>query len=315
MFVYLDESSFKNYLLGICKNKLFDVDDSTMETINVFSYIISLLENLKEKGVLIDYTETEMCDQFFKKFKRDLLTSFDNMNYFIKKFEKVMNEKADFYYFLTALNTMLGIDLTFDDCFLRNENNKHLIIYPKKVKVLAHVENTCSRRFIKDKDIDEDTLSKSGIYFIYGNDGKVDYIGKSASSAIRRSLESVKERGLYDFKKIEYRFTPPSNCGVYEAYYIAKYKPRCNVDMVYDDQTDIYIKNLKVDFVIDDKLYIDEEFLCSYIEPKSIPTELYLSNPTKYELCSLNAKGNREYLVNYYPKPLIQLSNTSIKLY
>ncbi len=311
MFVYSDVNGFNNYLLGICRNKELELNDSQISVIDSFSYIIDNLVKLKRKGIVIDFTNDGMCEQFIRMFKKDIHTTIDHMNYFIKKYEKVLNGSVDFYYFLTSLNTVFGIDLAFDSEFIKNQENRKYIIYPNRIKVLAHLNDLCSRRYIKDSEIGEENLKKSGIYFIYGNDSKIDYIGKSASSVIRRSLESVKERGLYDFKKIEYRFTQPSNCGIYEAYYIAKYKPKCNVDMIYEDETDIYIRKLDVGLVLDEKLYTDEQFYCSYTDVKPITVDEYINNPSKYEICNMNAKGNKEYMVNYYPKPLIITSNTS----
>src|SRR5690606_3557240 len=75
----------------------------------------------------------------------------------------------------------------------------------------------------------EDCANMSGVYFIYDKDDNISYIGKSVTCVVKRSLESMTERCLYDFTRIEIKPTKnQSDVEIYEKYYIQKYKPYCN---------------------------------------------------------------------------------------
>ena len=68
-----------------------------------------------------------------------------------------------------------------------------------------------------------------GCYFIYDNNEKIVYVGKSTSDLLSRSCTSAVERVLGDFSKIELlEFNTKAETSIFEIYYITKLKPKFN---------------------------------------------------------------------------------------
>lgn len=85
-------------------------------------------------------------------------------------------------------------------------------------------------------------MYKAGVYLLYSEEGNLGYVGRSYNLS-NRIPSSLKERGLHYFK---YAVTKSkSDANIYEAYYIAKYKPFLNGDMVTDDECTIELPELE----------------------------------------------------------------------
>lgn len=165
------------------------------------------------------------------------------MNYLSRKIVAFEQGKVDIYYVLTSFSTMLGVNVTFNEEFIYSKdiNNR---FYPSKIRALEIVTTTEKIYSITTEGLENSDIY--GIYFIYDKDGSIAYIGKSTSSAVDRSFASASERDLLDFSKIEVRETQTkSDVAIYEAYYISKYKPKYNSDLVYDDDPTMSLPDLK----------------------------------------------------------------------
>jgi hypothetical protein len=97
------------------------------------------------------------------------------------------------------------------------------------------------------KELKEEVLKCSnyaGVYMFYGQDKKtIIYVGKSARDLSERMrTSSMEKENIYYFS---YALTKTrSDVGIYEAYYIAKLKPKYNIDMVEDDELTIELPEL-----------------------------------------------------------------------
>ena len=82
-----------------------------------------------------------------------------------------------------------------------------------------------------------DCTNSSGVYFIYDKDNLLAYIGKSVNCVVTRCFQSIKERDLESFSKIEIiPICTKVDTDIYESYYIQKYKPYLNTMSVYEDE-------------------------------------------------------------------------------
>lgn len=96
-----------------------------------------------------------------------------------------------------------------------------------------------------------DCKDMRGIYFIYDKNNLLAYIGKSTACVVDRAINSVNERKLYDFTKIEIKPTQSqSDVDIYEKYYIQKYKPYCNIEGVYNDRSNIILPDIETKQVL-----------------------------------------------------------------
>jgi hypothetical protein len=188
---------------------------------------------------------------------------------------------------------MMGIKCQFCEEYIFK--GKEDIYYPCKVHALKLTyEPVCVYTLPK---IDPSFVNKKGVYFIYDSNGELSYIGKSTNCLLKRSLESVQERKLDDFSKIEYRLPKTfSDIGIYEAYYIAKNKPEKNSDMVFDDEVTIELPELEVAYSIErsDKDYIEEIYFCYssiLMETCDFLKEKYSLLETDKKIIDLQKKG------------------------
>ena len=84
--------------------------------------------------------------------------------------------------------------------------------------------------------------NKPGVYFIYGKNKELIYVGKSTNLE-RRILSSLRERkGSY----IEYALvSAKSDLSIYESYYISLLKPPLNTEGKYNDETTITLEDIR----------------------------------------------------------------------
>lgn len=289
-FKYTNFEGLSNYCLGICNNKKYVVSKENEESLRKFGEIIGLINNMIEQNKI--ELNNDMYINIINMFIFDPNTAFYTIEYFNKRLDKVKNREIDFYYFISSLKTMMNIDLQFTEQYLLNEiGDIDNIYYPHKLKCLVLNKNTA--RVYTLNQIDDNELNKYGIYFIYDENGILKYIGKSTTCVITRSFKSAKERSLINFSKIEYRYPKTkSDVALYESYYISKYKPEKNNDMIFDDNLSIDLPELDVGYFIERSTnnYIEKEYL--YYSEKVLNISEYFCNKKVF----LNNEKNKEYL-------------------
>ncbi|MCT4620743.1 MAG: hypothetical protein N4A62_15320 [Marinisporobacter sp.] len=234
---------FKNYCLKIAHNKEIKLTIQDYEIIDNFEELLNFLAILIEQN-RIEYNG-DMLNKIADLFKKDEIKNVIYiMDYLTRKLSKFKNGEVDIYYIFTSLRTMLGVDIQFTDEFIRSADTED-IFYPSRLRVLEICEDTDVIYSISINGLNENKIP--GVYFIYDNKGVIAYIGKSISCAINRSFSSVIESKLIDFFKIEIRAPKTkSDIAIYEAYYISKFKPYCNNDLVYEDETTLLLPELDV---------------------------------------------------------------------
>lgn len=275
---------FINYCLGICKNKGYNYTKEDEEIIIYFEYIVNLLNKLIDNNIIELYDD--IYESIINLFINDPNKAFNNIKYMLTKIKKVKNREVNFYYFMTSLSSMLNINGQFIKEYILN-NNKESIFYPINVKVLIIKQDEKELYGMEDYDIDN--YNNHGVYFIYDNNGELKYIGKSVNGVIDRSLESVKERELFNFSKIEYRYpNTKSDVGVYEAYYIAKYKPEKNNDMVFEDELSIELPNLDVGYSIKRNEDMVVSTTYNYYEIRTVDVDDFINSNNMYLLNNRN---------------------------
>jgi len=108
----------------------------------------------------------------------------------------------------------------------------------------------------------KEVVDKCGVYKLFDKNKKLVYVGKSINLG-NRLHGSLKERKclFFSYALVENK----SDVGIYEAYYISKYKPEFNTDGKYDDALSVKLPELKFseildlrDFVKMEKYEIDE---------------------------------------------------------
>jgi len=115
---------------------------------------------------------------------------------------------------------------------------------------------------ISQEHTDADTIKAlkkiediSGIYYLYDENKKLIYIGKSTGLG-HRIVTSYKERRAYFF-----RYSIISNKAdmhILEPYLISKYKPELNVEFIEDDQTSFALDEPKITEVFHHITYLYE---------------------------------------------------------
>ena len=234
----------KNYCLKIAYNKNYIVSEEEKDTFNKFEKVMILLNDLEKSKILkINNNIYDLICLYFKYEYFDAI--FNHMKYFIRKIEKFYNNEINFYYVVTSLNSMLKLDIEYEEDFIFNELSRESIFYPSRVSVLEIEEAT--DKIYTLSNYDSNYKNKFGVYFIYDNKGDLVYIGKSSTCLLSRCLQSVKERKALDFSKIEMRESKSrSDVAIYESYYIGIYKPIYNSDLVFDDNPTIKLPELQV---------------------------------------------------------------------
>lgn len=241
--IFNNYNHFKCYCLAICKNKEYNISDKDNYIINEFKNVYDVINFLINNYTLISKNDllNTICDLFKKG---NVIPVFKHMKYFNNKFEKFESGEVDFYYIISSLNTVFNLDIEYTEKYIFNSNNFKSKFYPNRIGCIEIIEDI--ERIYTVGEINDKYNNKYGVYFIYDNNNTISYIGKSTSCMQSRSLKSVQERGLRNFSKIElYECNSKSDVAFYEAYYIAKHKPRCNLDLIFDDEITVKIEDIK----------------------------------------------------------------------
>lgn len=315
-FKYTTYNGFVKYCLGICRNREYKPSNEEIKYLYDFEGIINILYKLNKDNIIEIYSN--IYENIISLFTENPSNSFNSIKYMFNKLEKVCNKEINYYYFITSLYTLLKIKVQFTEQFIY-EHNLENIFYPEKIK--AYIIKNDDLKLYGINGFEQKELEHYGIYFIYDLNGEVKYIGKSISDVILRSFQSVKERRLYDFSKIEYRYPKTkSDVSIYEAYYIAKYKPEKNNDMIFDDIITVTLPELNVSYTIDrdsDKSVFEEY---QYYEEKVVETEEFIKSNNMY-ICNdknkniIEQKGIRlknEAYEKIYEKCLVKAKNKNL---
>ena len=276
-FKYTTYNGFVKYCLGICRNREYEPSNEEINYLYNFESIVKLLYTLEKNNIIEIYND--IFENIIKKFINNPSDSFNSIKYMLKRLEKVCNKELNYYYFITSLNSVLNIKVQFTEKFIYEQNLENLF-YPKRLE--TYIIKSDSLKIYGIKNYEEKELEHFGIYFIY-DDKEIKYIGKSTNSVITRSFQSVKERHLIDFSKIEYRYPKTkSDVAIYEAYYIAKYKPERNTDMVFEDSITVKLPELDVSYVMerDSDNCISEKY--QYYEERVVETEEFIKSNNMY---------------------------------
>lgn len=286
-FKYTTYNGFINYIKGILKNKNYVYDQEDVDKLQDFEQLLTILQDLYTKGIIT--IESDIYNTVIELFITNPQSAFHSIKYMNSKILKFLYGEINFYYIKTSLKTMLHITINFTDEYLRNSSISDKF-YPSRINALL-VKND-SAKIYGISSISEALLGRSGLYFIFNNDAKLMYIGKSTSCVIKRSFDSMNERNLYDFSKIEYRFIDKkSDVGTYEAFYISRLKPDLNKEFVFQDTGDVSLPEIQVGYAIErnKKILITKDI--KYYYGQVIDTNEYLENEAYVD----NFK-NREFL-------------------
>ena len=273
-FKFSTYEGFMNYCLGICKNKEYIVTETEKNNLIEFENVVNLIYELVKSNVLNLYND--VFNSVIEQFKYDPEKALNAVEYINKKIDKVYNGEINFYYFITSIKTLLNIKLQYTNEYLNTKSQD--IYYPERLKCFV-LGIDVARIYTLDS-LDRKELNHYGVYFIYDDKNELKYVGKSTNCVIVRSFQSAKERKLLNFSKIEYRYPKSkSDVAVYESYYISKYKPEKNSDMVYEDELTIILPELDVDYCINrnEKKYIEESFY--YYKESVLDIDEYYDNP------------------------------------
>lgn len=233
---------FKNYCFKIAQNKGVELTTKEREVFVNFEYVVNFLDKLKQQNK-IHYNNGIVFNAIVDLFKTNNMdAAISNMGYLLRKISKCELGEVNLYYVFTSFHSMLGIKILFTEEFIYSAETGDMF-YPSRLRVLEICEDTDIIYSISINGLDDNKIP--GVYFIYDNKGVIAYIGKSTGNAISRSFASVIERKLVDFSKIEIRATKTiSDIAIYEAYYISKFKPYCNNDMVFEDEATLLLPEL-----------------------------------------------------------------------
>ncbi|MEW4230591.1 hypothetical protein [Priestia megaterium] len=265
---------FKNYCFKIIRNKDIKITSEVNQAFSEFEKVEHVLNVLKKNGV-IDY-EKCVLECLVKVLQENTLgDALNSMKYLVKKVTEMLNGDSNIYYLHTSLKTMIGMDTQFPEKYVVKgfATRKETQLYPMRIKCVEVLNE--SEKIYSISPFDLDLLENHGVYFIYDDDGKIAYIGKSNSCVVSRCFKSVEERGLYSFSKIEIRCTPTmSDANIYEPYYIAKYKPYLNSEFMHNDETTIILPTLEATKTFNKESSGDYfEFTYSFLRSKTYDTE------------------------------------------
>lgn len=284
---------FINYCFKIATNKNIFMTDNQKNIFYEFEKVYNLLEELNEKGIVnLENSILDIICTYCKENKCDDIISV--MDYFLRKVDKFYRSDVNFYYILTSLNSMLGLGIEFREEFITKENIRSEF-FPSRIRVLKIEEG--EEKVFSISSYDNRYKEKFGVYFIYDSNENLAYIGKSTTCVMTRSFQSAEERKLLDFSKIELRETnTKSDVAIYESYYIGKYKPRLNMDLIFEDRVSIKLPELEVSKEIlrdVNKEYYVEKYI--YFREKVIDiVEFFKVDKEKVFLYN---EKNKEYLM------------------
>lgn len=262
-------SHLANYCLKIFKNKDIKIDLNFRNIILNLSKVYSFYKDLEDKNILVvNNNRFNNILEFCKNGDIDLVIK--EIKCMIIKIENYNTGRMNF-----------SLD-EYTTAFLKNKENISNVYFPKKLNVLT-IANAIDKAYL----IKEDKLMDNiiyGVYFIYDENNEIVYIGKSISNVSTRCFESIKERNIHRFSKIEIRVpSSKSDVSIYEAYYISKYKPKFNKDLKIKDMLSIELTDIPIG-----KIYIKD-----YSKFKTFEYQYY----TKEKVTPIEYFDNENYIV------------------
>lgn len=206
------------------------------------------LEGFKFKDSIIDDKISDLSHQFyyfekqhqFELFRLKMRLPTHSMTWIIKNTTKTL--------FGDILNDLEIVIRQYDDCLKNNRSSReypHLFIDQNLTDFLGNNDNYIGEKQVTDKfyDVMKSIRMKPGVYFLYNSSKKLTYIGKSKDLGSRIPM-SVGERKAHFY---DYAITnSASDCGVYEMYFISKYKPKLNKEGKFPDELTIELPELKL---------------------------------------------------------------------
>lgn len=283
---------FINYCFKISANKNIFMTDKQKNIFYGFEKVYDLLEELNDNRVVnLGNSILDIICAYCKEDKLENIIA--NMDYLLRKVEKFYSGNVNFYYILTSLNSMFNLGIEFNEEFLIIENINSEF-FPNKIPVLKIDKGEEKVFSISEYDIRY--KGKFGVYFIYDSSENLSYIGKSTTCIMTRSFQSAEERDLLDFSKIELKETnTKSDVAIYESYYIGKYKPRLNNDLIFEDRVSIELPELEVSKKI--LRDVNKEFYTeNYIYYKRIIIDIVEYFKLAKGIVFLDNKKNEKYL-------------------
>ncbi len=272
-----------NYLLKIFKNNNVDIPKDYIEDIKDLEYVFNFMTNLPNSIIRnIDFSDGYYpwisLAQSSRYKKLSDISKLSNEN--IKKF---INNPSTISFDTVFKSFELGIKYNLN--YLRTKPDEGDIYYPHLFEILDGSTKFFQWNiayYTKPNIPKEDNI---GCYFIYDNDGEVVYIGKSNSNLYERSCTSAQERTKGNFSKIElYSMPTHADTNIYEMYFIAKYRPRFNIDSCYPDKPTFELPKLQPKYTLE--RIGTEPFDVEQIDvhPKYISSSDYWKEPEKYFL-------------------------------
>lgn len=243
MLRFEDGKHLKNYLLKILKNTNSDITQQQKMTLNKIIEIYQYLEfhvDIVECPVVFD-TSFQPWIEYAKKGKVDVLC-------------KIMESTSDLIPKLKSheisfdnLFNCIDLNMRYRKGYLERKPSDNDVYYPFLLAVIdmkAKIGKCALRKYNKP---DKELTNNYGCYIIYDldNPNEVVYVGKSNANLFRRSYESAKDRTGNRFSKIELLEMPShADTNIYEMYYIAKYKPKYNIDSTCEDSPSFEMPNI-----------------------------------------------------------------------
>lgn len=238
-----DYKHFTNYCIKSCRLNEVGNDKDNRISLRRFEMIYKFIEELDSKGFAVEGDVLYRASNILVyKGKRQ----FDEMiNELLYEINRYRDDEIHIPYLIKIINKKLLAKIRLN----KNKTNDNIFEESKQ---------TVKRNTFRGSYDIQDLLNLKGIYFIYDEKDNLAYIGKSTRCVATRCVESAYERRVGNYTKIEIYFCgSTSDIAVYEAYYISKYKPYSNKDMINDDELTIELPELKVAYTLMNEYHED----------------------------------------------------------
>lgn len=224
-----------NYLLKILKNLEIEIPQYCLDDIkcisNVYEFIKTEVDTIK-----CPVSGLWSFDNWIKYAQNGEFKALANIakhgNNYIREFKK--NKSISF----DTVFKSFGLDMRYRDGYLKTRPKCDDIYYPHKLEILTTSKKFKVHQLFYYSNPKEVLTTNIGCYFIYDKDNQdnVVYVGKSNSDLLSRACQSARERTSGMFSRIKLcEMITHADTNIYELYYIAKYKPKHNVDSTCDD--------------------------------------------------------------------------------
>jgi hypothetical protein len=249
MFDFTDKYHFKNYIRKVCFGIGLPIDDFEEYYAEIF-YSIYDFEN--EFSGFLYFHRFELCKQVRFEIRKLNKGDLYYLAHILKDYEQLKKELAEVSSIIRShpnyekhKRNSYGINIKKYRILCRSasEQNKFITLYKGRSEL--------SEIFIK---FIEDNEMKTGLYFLYDTEKKLNYIGKSINLG-SRILSSVKERGAF-YISVAYTESK-SDMHIYEPYYILKENPILNAEFQETDSLNIKLKELKISKML--RIYKEEK--------------------------------------------------------